>query len=76
MTKDEQWLAEVLHKQVCKLDHTERCDWYYRDWKFLGSARKLYIKKAKKILKVYKLITVLRVMRQYNDIIDVSTEVR
>ena len=34
--KDEQWLADVLHKKQCRLDHTERCDWYYRDWAHLG----------------------------------------
>lgn len=26
------FLAEILHRKFCKLDHTEECGWYYEKW--------------------------------------------
>ena len=71
---DEQWVAEALHKKMCTRNHTDNCDWYYRDWKHLGSNRKLYIKKAKKVLTAYKAATVIRVMRECDAILMMAKE--
>ena len=52
---DDQHLAIHLHDKMCKFNHTDGCDWFYRiknevhDWD--SYAHKEWLQKASKILK-------------------------
>jgi hypothetical protein len=46
-------IAELLHKALCRHNHTDGCGWYYFDWvEPLGCEKKSYYKKAERICKL------------------------
>ena len=51
---DDKKLAEILHEKQCHSNHEDMCGWFYDSWSDkLGeySARKIYLEKAREILK-------------------------
>ena len=61
---EQQKVAELLHKNFCKRDHTECCDWHYRNWKVLGD-RKPWLDKAAKLLRRTNAATVASIIDKY-----------
>ena len=59
----EQDLAETLHKELCFLDHTEQCNWFYGTWENPLSTREKYLKKANAILKIIKFMDAKKVIK-------------
>lgn len=58
----EQHLATYLHEKNCMHNHTDGCGWYYSNWKKPGYAKKEYLAKAKRLLKVSDLETVINIV--------------
>lgn len=61
-------VAVALHEQICLLNHTDYCGWYYDDdldpktWTNQYSAHKNYLEKAEKALAVADADTILNVL--------------
>ena len=49
-TKEEADLATQLHEELCTLDHTDMCDWFYHpdDWSTYAHSK--YLRMARKLL--------------------------
>jgi hypothetical protein len=45
-------LAEKLHSMLCFHNHTDGCDWYYGSWENPSIAKKQYLEKARRALKI------------------------
>ncbi len=43
-------IAEYLHEELCRLDHTDVCGWYYDKGDWSESSRKKYLKKASELI--------------------------
>lgn len=39
-------LAEILHKSLCRHNHTDGCGWYYDDGSWAEDSRQVYLRKA------------------------------
>lgn len=44
-------LADLIHKKICRSNHTDACGWEYESWSKIGATRLSYVKKAEAILK-------------------------
>lgn len=53
---DEIKLAELIHENTCRFNHTDGCGWFYEKWSNIkdgdNSARGGYLKKAINLLRV------------------------
>ena len=52
-TKEEAEFASWLHSELCTMDHTEHCDWYYDEGDWNRYSRTRYLKVARKLLEQY-----------------------
>lgn len=61
-------VAVTLHERLCRGNHTDYCDWYYRDltnpqtWTGEYSTHKKYLEKAEKALAVADGATIINVL--------------
>lgn len=39
-------LADLMHGRLCRLDHTEQCDYLYDNWDKTGARRQYWLQKA------------------------------
>ncbi|HSX00826.1 MAG TPA: hypothetical protein VLF67_01175 [Candidatus Saccharimonas sp.] len=46
----EQRVAELLHRQLCRWNHTDSCGWHYGSWDRPLDPRDEYLAKAKAVL--------------------------
>ena len=49
-TKDEAEFASWLHSEMCNMDHTEHCDWYYDEGDWDRYSRSKYLRMTRKLL--------------------------
>ena len=58
-------LAELIHENKCRWNHTDGCSWFYGDWdsETLGYAREEYLKKARTILTEVDFETAMKVVK-------------
>lgn len=60
-------LAEIMHERLCHFNHTDGCDWYYRDplkpdtWN--QGTHQRYLDKAEAALQVADAGTITRIMQ-------------
>lgn len=54
LLSEDKKLAEFIHQQTCRFNHTDGCGWYYESWRQPSSTstRAGYLKKATNILKI------------------------
>jgi hypothetical protein len=45
----DQQLAETLHARLCRWNHTDGCSWGYETWQELGSTKKDWLDKARRL---------------------------
>lgn len=51
LLSEDKKLAELIHQQTCRYNHTDGCGWFYENWKQSSGTRADYLKKAQNILK-------------------------
>lgn len=68
---EEVQLAELLHSEFCKHNHTDGCDWMYHKWSDLsiGHARKKYHNHALTLLRQdYTIEDVTKILEEYRNL--------
>lgn len=50
--EDEKDVAEKMHTALCHSNHTDGCDWLYDDGSWTIYSRRLYLDKARLLLKI------------------------
>jgi len=43
-------VAEALHKQLCRHNHTDGCAWYYEKWETPGAERMRWVNIARRVI--------------------------
>lgn len=64
--KEEERLADHLHNECCKWNHIDGCSWEYESWESPGNARNIWLKKARKILKITDSKTAIKITEIIN----------
>ena len=67
-----QEMADLVHKHICHANHTDACGYYYETWDNYGqfpfSARKDWLAKAEKLIKIVSVSQVELVLESIRDL--------
>lgn len=50
LLSEDKKLAEFIHQQTSRFNHTDGCGWFYESWRQPSGTRAGYLKKAQNIL--------------------------